>query len=226
MADVHETTRAAERTLQPQGSSEPTQVEASAKMAEMERLPRGTLVLGLLSLVGGAALVVGAFLAWWRLASGVIGFQGGKVAAEGAGIEASYGVVALAAGAVAAAAALAWLAIRARSWIPNFLVTLGGIVGSAVSIFYLATLESRFIDAAIDQAASKELPASKISSLLGRLLASDSISLQRGIGLWLVIGGGLVTMIAGAVGLFRRRQPAPARRRTAGSGRHTGDRGR
>jgi hypothetical protein len=94
-------------------------------------------------------------------------------------------------------------------------VLIGGAASATVAGFYLATLESRYIDFAVNQAASPKLPAAKIGDLLSRAFKADIYTIDAGVGLYMVLAAGVIAVLIGLVTLVRG--PQSAHRRTLNS---------
>jgi hypothetical protein len=202
MSDVSSATPGGENVYPP-GDRAPRSPEEKMKEAKTARFPLG----GLLSLVGGAAILVGSFLVWIELSTPGIGFQGGRVGGTTKALDLTLGIVAMIGGGLVILGALLWTARRSVGRFFGTIVLLGAIGAAAVGVYVLLTLQSRFIDAGVREAASPDLPAEKIESLLTRLFNGGTIDVSPGIGLWVVLGGAALALLAGIVGLMRRREP-------------------
>jgi hypothetical protein len=164
---------------------------------------------GLLALIAGAAILAGCFLAWIELSTPVVAFQGGRVTGPKVGLDSIFGIIAIAAAAFVILGALLWIARRSGR-IPQVLVLFGGIAGAAVGLYFFLTLESRFIAAAVDEAASPDLSAAKIKDLLSQLLAAGTLDVRPGVGLFTMLAGAGLAVVTGIAGVIRRRTPSPA----------------
>ena len=144
---------------------------------------------GLLGLLGGGALAVGSFLAWADAA-------GPNISGEINGLTGSNGWGTLIAGlVVATCGALVWSGQR-HSWVraAMFVAALTGLglaVGSMLDI----------------QSTSDDLPATLRASGVDADIA-NATSLDLSLGLWIVLAGGAVSLLASIIGLARRRRPA------------------
>jgi hypothetical protein len=154
-------------------------------------------------------MVVGSLLSWIELSTPVVAFQGGRVTGPKIGLDSVFGIVGIAAAALVILGALLWLARRSGGVLRVF-VLLAGIAAAAVGLYFFLTLESRFIAAAVDEAASPDLPAAKIEDLLSQLLAAGTLDARPGIGLFVMLAGSGLAVVAGIAGLIRSRQPAGA----------------
>jgi hypothetical protein len=154
-------------------------------------------------LLAGAGVVAGSLLPWVKGPSSVVGFQGGAVEGSPGGLRTIYGLVALGGGALVVLSAFIWLIRRRGARVISLLVLIGAAASAAVAGYYLATLESRYIDFAVDQAASPTLPAAKIRDLVSRAFKADIYTIDPGVGLYLVLGAGAIAALIGFVTLVR-----------------------
>ena len=165
---------------------------------------------GIVLIVSGGVIVVGSFLDWFTISTGVIGFQGGRVPAAYSGIEAGgLGMAALIAGASIAVAGVVLLATRSTraAWVVTIVA---GLVAVGIGAYELTQLDSAFVDVAASNAANNKLPAEKITDLLTRLIDSGQVNVDPGMGLYLVLAGGVAALILGAVGIFQADRGAHA----------------
>jgi hypothetical protein len=170
-------------------------------------------IAAIAAFLAGAGVVAGSLLPWVKGPSSVVAFQGGTVEGSPEGLKTVYGVVALAGGALVALSAFIWLIRRHGSRLISLVVLIGGAASATVAGFYLATLESRYIDFAVDQASSPTLPAAKIRDLLARAFKADIYKIDAGVGLYVVLGLAVVAVLIGFVTLVRG--PRPAQQRTS-----------
>lgn len=164
---------------------------------------------GVIALVAGAAMVIGSFLSWIELSTPVVAFQGGRVTGPKVGLDSLFGIVGIAAAAIVVLGALLWIARRSGRTLA-VLVLFGAIAAAAVGLYFLLTLESRFIAAAVDEAASPDLPAAKIKDLLSQLLAAGTLDVRPGIGLFTMLAGSGLAIVVGIASLIRGRAPGRA----------------
>jgi hypothetical protein len=170
------------------------------------RMPIG----GLLALIAGAAILAGCFLAWIELSTPVVAFQGGRVTGPKVGLDSIFGIIAIVAAALVILGALLWI-VRRSGRIPQVLVLFAGIAAAAVGVYFLLMLESRFIAAAVDEAASPDLSAAKIKDLLSQLLAAGTLDVKPGVGLFTLLAGSALAVVIGIAGVIRKRTPAPTK---------------
>lgn len=196
---------AADQNVYPPGDRAPRSPEEEMKETKTARFPVG----GLISLIAGAAILIGSFLAWIELSTPVVAFQGGRVTGPKTGLDSVFGIVSIAAAALVIVGALLWIARRSRR-VLGVLVLFAGTAATATGLYFLLTLESRFIAAAVDEAASPDLSAAKIEDLLSQLLAAGTLDVRPGIGLFVVLAGSGLAVVVGIAGLMRRRLPGGA----------------
>ena len=176
-----------------------TVMDREREMAVERSVPKAGIAL----LVAGLVVVAGGLLSWFQVPSGAIGFDGGAVQASYSGLDAgALGIAALIAGASVAIAGLAAIAWRTRR-VPAIVGVVGGVVAVGVGLFVLTRLSNAFVDVAASRASNESLPAGKIDDLLTRLIDAGQVSVDPGLGLYLVAAGGLAALILGLVGVFR-----------------------
>jgi hypothetical protein len=171
------------------------------EMADGKR--RRLSIAAVMGLLAGAGVVAGSLLPWVKGSSSVVAFQGGAVEGSPEGLKTIYGVVALAGGALVVLSTLIWLVRRRGARVISFIVLIGAAASASVAGYYLATLESRYIDFAIDQAASRTLPAAKIRDLVSRAFKADIYKIDPGVGLYAVLMAGAIAALIGLVTLVR-----------------------
>ena len=169
----------------------------------------------IIALLAGVGVIVGSLLQWVKGPSSEVAFQGGTVEGSLEGLKTVYGVVALVGGVLVVLSACTWLIRRHASRVTSSVVLIGGAASATVAGFYLATLESRYIDFAVNQAASPKLPAAKIGDLLSRAFKADIYTIDAGVGLYMVLAAGVIAVLIGLVTLVRG--PESAHRRTLNS---------
>jgi len=162
---------------------------------------------GLLALIGGAAIVAGSLLTWLEVGGGV---SVGSVSVTGTptGSELLLGQVALGAGvAVVVLGLLLLVLLRARRLL-GFLVILGGLVAIAAGAFVASSPQDRYIDFAVEKGAPAG-QADEVRASLTNLFEVSSQETDLGIGLYIAIGGGALSVIGGLTAVFARRKPKP-----------------
>jgi hypothetical protein len=160
------------------------------------------------AIVAGILVALSPVLEWTRLNSAGVTFAQGGVGGSATGIDTGvFGWAAMILGAVLVGAALLSIAALPRR-AASIAVLVGGAASLALAVFLFVTLESRFADYAVGEAASAMVPALKIRTLLDTLFDQGSISVGPGIGLILLGVGGAIGILAG---IFGSRRTAPAK---------------
>lgn len=157
------------------------------------RAPLGAI----LAIVGGALLAVGSFLTWAEV-------SGGGTSVTAKGIDGSDGYITLVAGIVALVAGLAMARRTAR--LLAILALLGGLIGGAVGLYDALTAEDSVLDTAAEELAPT-LGASvdEVRALLDQAVDAGEISISISIGLYVVIGGGILALVGGLASMRGRR---------------------
>jgi hypothetical protein len=162
----------------------------------------------IVAIAAGILVALSPVLEWARLNSAGVAFAQGGVGGSATGIDTGvFGWAAMILGAILIGGGLLSIAnVSGRA--ASIAVLLGGAASSALAVFVFATLESRFVDYAVREAASTVLPALKIRTLLSTLFAEGSISVAPRIGLIVLGAGGALGILAGLLG---SRRPLPAK---------------
>jgi hypothetical protein len=157
-----------------------------------------------LALVGGLAIAAGSFLDWFGARSI------GVAAVSVSGIESWAGVATFACGVVAAV--LGALAVAARTprrppWGAS--VVVAGACALLVSLTSAAMARERLVDAAVGRiAAATGVDDALARAVVERALRLSEVSVAVEAGLFVVVGGGLLAVLAGAVPVLASRRPA------------------
>jgi hypothetical protein len=160
-----------------------------------------TPVAGILGLVGGALMALGSFLAWAEVAGG-----GTSVIAKG--VDGSDGYITLVAGLVAVVAGIV-IATGIGRVLAAVLVILAGIVGGGIGLYDALTAKDSVLDAAAEELApSFGASAQEVRTVLDQAIDAGQLSVSIGIGLYVVIGGGVVALAGGILGLRGSGEPA------------------
>jgi hypothetical protein len=162
---------------------------------------------GLLALIGGAAIVAGSLLTWLAVGGGV---SVGSVSVSGTpkGSELLPGQVALGAGIAVVILGLLLMAIRRARRLLGSLVILGGLVAIAAGAFVASSPQDRYIDFAVEKGAPAG-QADEVRASLTNLFVVSSQETDLGIGLYIAIGGGALSVIGGLTAVFARRKAKP-----------------
>jgi len=173
---------------------------AEARMNQTDSAT-STPVAGILGLVGGALMTLGSFLAWAEVAGG-----GTSVIAKG--VDGSDGYITLVAGLVAVVAGIV-IATGTGRVLAAVLVILAGIVGGGIGLYDALTAKDSVLDAAAEELApSFEASAQEVRTVLDQAIDAGQLSVSIGIGLYVVIGGGVVALAGGILGLRGSGEPA------------------
>ncbi|HET7235290.1 MAG TPA: Trp biosynthesis-associated membrane protein [Actinomycetota bacterium] len=166
--------------------------------ATTARAPLGAI----LAIVGGALLAVGSFLTWAEV-------SGGGTSVTAKGVDGSDGYITLVAGIVALGAGL--LLMRQVKRLLAVLVVLAGLIGGAVGLYDALTAEDSVLDTAAEEIAPT-LGASvdEVRALLDQAIDAGEISISISIGLYIVIGGGVLALVGGLLSMRGGREPVSA----------------
>lgn len=156
--------------------------------------------------VGGGVAVVGSFLPWTTNPSGVLGIEGGSIPTSFRASEFPLGIAALSAAALVAFVGLLWLATPRVIALASSLAVLGSIVILASAGIVLSTLEDRFVEIAAETSANPSTTTAEILDFLPRFLVANDVTIEPGVGLYLALGGGLLSLLGGIVGIVRSRR--------------------
>jgi hypothetical protein len=168
---------------------------------------RRSWIPGLLALIGGAAIVAGSLLTWLEVGGGVsVGST--SVTGTPTGSELLLGQVALGAGVAVALLGLLLLAIRRARKLLGFLVIVGGLAAIAAGAFVASSPQERYIDFAVEKGAPAG-QADEVRASLTNLFLVSNQETDLGIGVYIAIGGGTLSVVGGLTAVFARRKPKP-----------------
>jgi hypothetical protein len=172
----------------------------------MQRRPGGlALVAAALAVIGGIAATVGSLLSWAEAsvgpasftAKGIDGWEG-KVTVVG-GVVLLVGGIAAFLGSVGGVGRLRTSAL------------VGGIAAAGVGAYTALTATSQIVDAAASEIAKETgVPVDQGRSTVQLAFDQGVIHLTLQVGLWLVIVGGVLGIVAGVIALAASRQTPPA----------------
>jgi hypothetical protein len=153
------------------------------------RAPVGAI----LAIVGGALLAIGSFLAWAEV-------SGGGTSGTAKGVDGSDGYITLAAGVVALLVGIA-MTRRAERMLAA-LVMVAGIVGGGIGLYNAFTTKDAVLDTVAEKIA-RDLgtSAEQARTALDELIEAGQFSVSISIGIYVVIAGGAVALVAGILGL-------------------------
>lgn len=166
-----------------------------------------TPVAGILGVVGGALLAVGSFITWAEV-------TGGGTSVTAKGVDGSDGYITLVAGGVAVVAGI--MMARGIRRVLAVLVILAGIVGGGIGLYDALTAKDSVLDAAAEELAPTfGATAQQVRTVLDQAIDAGQLSVSIGIGLYVVIGGGVVSLVGGIIGLRDAGESAVPGRTTA-----------
>jgi hypothetical protein len=152
-----------------------------------------TPVAGILGVVGGALLALGSFLTWAEV-------TGGGTSVTAKGVDGSDGYITLVAGLVAVVAGI--MMARGTRRVLAVVVILAGIVGGGIGLYDALTAKDSVLDAAAEELAPTfGASAQEVRAALDQAIDAGQLSVSISIGLYVVIGGGVVALVGGIVGL-------------------------
>lgn len=158
----------------------------------------------ILAIGGGAIAAIGSFLTWFTLSAT------GGFTSSGSGTDAGDGWITLAAGVLMVIAGLVILAGRSRGavrWMA-ILAIVGGVIAAGDGLLNLATARDQLAESVAE---STGLTKDQARQQVDLALDSGQADLSAGIGLWMVIGGGVIGIVGGILGLVAaRRVPSGA----------------
>lgn len=159
-----------------------------------------TPVAGILGVIGGALLALGSFLAWAEV-------SGGGTSVTARGVDDRHGYITLVAGLVAVVAGIVMAKGMRRAL--AVLVILAGIVGGGIGLYDALTAKDSVLDAAAEELAPTfGTSAQQVRTVLDQAIDAGEFSVSIGIGLYVVIGGGVVALVGGMLGLRGSGEPA------------------
>jgi hypothetical protein len=165
---------------------------------------RASPVGPILAIGGGAVVAIGSFLTWFTLS-----VPGGG-SDSGSGTDAGDGWITLVAGVLLVIAGLVILAGRSPGAVRAMaiLAIVGGVVAAGDGLLNLATARDQLAESVAEATGATKDQARQQVDLA---LDSGQADLSAGVGLWMVIGGGIIGFVGGILGLTAaRRAPTGA----------------
>jgi hypothetical protein len=163
---------------------------------------RGAPIGPILAIVGGALLAIGSFLPWAEV-------SGNGVSSSASGIDGSDGFVTVVAGAVAIVTGI--VAMRAGRRLLAILAVVAGLVGGGLGVYDALTAEDSVLDTAAEEIAPQfGVTPEQVRTLLDEAIAGGELSVSISIGLYVVIAGGALALVGGAIQMMGRGARAPA----------------
>jgi len=152
---------------------------------------RSTPIGPILAIVGGALLAIGSFLTWATVSG-----AGTEVSAKG--VDGSDGYYTLVAGLVALACGL--VSMKAGRRALAVVAIVAGLLGAGVGLYDALTAKDRVLDSAAEQAAT-QLGATpeEVRTFLDEAIDAGQLSISITIGLYVVIGGGVIAIVGGVM---------------------------
>jgi hypothetical protein len=161
---------------------------------------RSTPLGPVLAIAGGALLAIGSFLTWAEV-------SGGGQSESVSGTEGSDGWITLIAGLLVVGAGVA--AFRATRRPLTILIIAMGLVGGGVGLYDALTAKENVIAEVAEQsAAASGASVAEVRAVLDQLIDSGQIGISIGIGLYVVIAGGILAVVGGALQLSGTRSTA------------------
>jgi hypothetical protein len=155
---------------------------------------RGSPLGPILAIGGGAIVAIGSFLTWFTLSAT------GGFSSSGSGTDAGDGWITLAVGVLMVIAGLVILAGRSRGVVRGMaiLAIVGGVIAAGDGLLNLATARDQLAESVAE---STGLTKDQARQQVDLALDSGQAELSADIGLWMVIGGGVIGFVGGILGL-------------------------
>lgn len=152
---------------------------------------RSTPIGPILAIVGGALLAIGSFLSWATVSG-----TGTDVSATG--MDGSDGVITLVAGLAALACGV--IAMKAGRRALAVIAIVAGLIGAGVGLYDALTAKDSVLDSASEEVAT-QVGATKeeVRAFLDDAIDAGQLSISIGIGLYIVIGGGVIALVGGVL---------------------------
>ncbi len=147
-----------------------------------------------LVLAGGALLLVGSFLPWAEV-------SGGGQSVTASGIDGSDGYLTIAAGLAALVAG--FLLMRQAKRGLAILAIVAGLLGAGLGIYDATTAKDNVLDAAAEELAPTVPGATveQVREILDAAIDAGQFGISISIGLYVVIGGGVLALIGGLLSM-------------------------
>jgi hypothetical protein len=178
-------------------------------MAEGDGRGRAAAWGAILGLVGGTLIVGGALLPWAQSDGVSVGTV--VIPSDARGLEVSFGLVAMAAGILAAILALVTLlSPRRAARILGAALILVALLAGAVVVIHALDLGQTYVDFAITTAGGAGLPVEGVEPSINQLMEIGSLTVDPGLGLW-AAGAGVVLVFVGGL-LVLTGSPRPTKK--------------
>ena len=166
-------------------------------MSEGDGRGRAAAWGAILSLVGGALITGGALLPWAQ--SDGVSVESVVIPSDVRGLDVSFGLVAMAAGVLAAILALVTLlSPRRAARILGAALVLVALLAGAIVVINALDLGQTYADFAIATAGDAGLPLEGVEQSIAQLMEIGSLTVDPGLGLW-VAGAGVVLVFVGGL---------------------------
>ncbi len=163
---------------------------------------RSTPVGPILAIVGGALLAIASFLPWATV-------SGGGTEVSATGMDGSDGVVTLVAGLAALACGV--IAMKAGRRALAVITIVAGLAGAGLGLYDALTAKDTVLDAAAEEVAtSSGATFEEIRTFLDAAIDSGELGISISIGLYLVIGGGVLALVGGVMQMSGASSGEPA----------------
>ena len=160
------------------------------------RAPIGAILM----IVGGALATIGSFLTWANV-------RASDVSASAKGTDGSDGYITLAGGVLLIGAGIAVLRSGRRGM--AILAIVAGLLAGGVGIYDAMTAEDNVLDAVAEQLAPQVgATVEQVRAVLQGEADSGNLDIKLAVGLYLVIGGGVIGALGGLLGLATAKRDA------------------
>lgn len=168
----------------------------------MQRSTKGRTTAAAVAIVGGALLTVGSFLNWAELS------LDSSRQAFARGTDFSYGWFTFIAGLGVAACAVGWIVGWWRRLLLGFAALLSSVTALGVGLFFALARDDRVMDVVALRLASRtDSPVDTVKAGLVMIVNHGLASISVQIGLYVIIVGGLMGIVAGALALISQQRP-------------------
>ena len=161
----------------------------------------------LLAVIGGGAIVAGCLLTWLHVGGG-ISVKSVSITGAPKGNELLAGKEAYVDGIAVLILALLLLVNRGKRTLLGLLVVAGGIFAVAIAGYVASSPRDRYIDFAVQQGALAGR-TDEVNLALTKLFDVSGQEADLGVGLLVVIGGGVLSVVGGVTVVTGRRKPTP-----------------
>jgi hypothetical protein len=173
------------------------------------------LLLPLLGVTAGIGLSLSPFLEWVGITTGTIGVGGGNpIPGSIRGLDGPEGLIVAVGGALVLIGSLAWLGSGRGRGLNGAMITAGGLASLAIEGYVLLGLNNWFLDRAAEAGSGAGITSFNVRSLVSRLLESESVTIEAGLGVYVGMAAAAVGLLVGILALagqeLGRRGPVAA----------------